>query len=194
MATLPTDDELDTMPEPTGLELAEQLMVLFEHEGLPLPPLPEAMLDDLVLIRPWLVGTREGTPGPYALDWFVRDAVKDEPPAYLLLGHDGHGVNSVAMHYYLVTGRLALFLQISWGGAYMDKAGRNAAVAAGFAAASRLIEAARRAEPELVRSDRRLVVVASDLHGHRHALLRAGEAPDWRPSGDALAAAVASLQ
>ena len=38
-----------------------------------------------------------------------------EPVAdYLLLGHAGHGIQSYAIHYYVVRGPLALFLQIGW--------------------------------------------------------------------------------
>ncbi len=188
-----TDAELDGMAEPRGLALAEQLLFLFEDEGLPLPPLPESLIPQLVIVRPWMFGSREDTPGAYDLNWFVREAVEQEPAEYVLFGQDGHGVNSLAMHYYLVSGRLAVFVQVPWGGAYMDKQASNAAVAAALVGVERLIEAARAAEQGLVDRNERLVVVASDLHGHRHALVRAGAAPGWQRSGDALTAARRAL-
>ncbi len=190
MAEAPLSDaELDALDEPRGLALAEQLLFLFEEEGLPLPPLPEHLIPELVVVRPWLFGSREDTPGAYDLEWFVREAVEGEPPPYVLLGQDGHGVNSTAMHYYLVSGRLALFVQIPWGGAYMDKVERNAAVAVAFAGSARLVEAVRRAEERLAARDERLIVVASELFGQRHALLRGGEEPRWQRSPAALVAA-----
>jgi hypothetical protein len=189
VTTAPSDAELDAMDEPHGLALAEQLLFLFEEEGLPLPPLPEHLIPHLAVVRPWLFGSREDTPGAYDVEWLVREAIEGDPPEYVLFGHDGHGVNSVAMHYHLVSGHLALFVQIPWGGIYMDKAERNAAVAAAFAGAGRLIEAVQRAESGLATRGERLVVVASDVHGQRHAFVRRGEVPRWQRSGAAMLAA-----
>ena len=37
-----------------------------------------------------------------------------------MLSHSGHGVNSYAIHYYLVQRPLRMFLQLGWGGVYDD--------------------------------------------------------------------------
>jgi hypothetical protein len=189
-----SEAELDAMEEPHGLGLAEQLLFLFEEEGLPLPPLPELLIPQLVVVRPWLFGSREDVSGAYDIEGLVREAIEDEPTDYVLFGQDGHGVNSVAMHYHLVSGPLALFVQVPWGGVYMDKAERNAAVAGAFADIGRLIEAVRRAEDRLAARNERLIVVASEWHGQRHAFVRPGEAPEWRRGPASLIAARTALE
>ena len=96
----------------------QQARALFTAEGLPFPELPPTLAGQMQPFGELLFGTRDPETGPYALDVF-RDAVYEQPVTdYALLGFDGHGINSWALHYYLVQGPLALFIQLPWGGAY----------------------------------------------------------------------------
>ena len=58
---------------------------------------------------------------------------------YALLAHDGHGINSYAIHYYLVWRSLNLFLQLPWGGVYEDSKESKADIRKCFGVASRLV-------------------------------------------------------
>lgn len=171
--------------------VCEQARQQFAAEGLPLPPIPAELAGQLRELGPWLFGTRPGTPGLYNLDWFVEEAA-GQPADYLLFGHAGHGLNSWAMHYYLVRGPLALFLQCAWGGAYMDRVTTTAVLAARLDLAEQLIQAAaagRLALPE------RLVVVHSDFYGARWQLTAPGdEGETWRTGPAALEEALAEIQ
>ena len=55
-----------------------------------------------------------------AVEKFIEEALSNPDREYVAVGHAGHGINSYAMHYFLVYGPVALFAQLPWGGAYMD--------------------------------------------------------------------------
>jgi len=78
---------------------------------------------------------------PYAFEHWAREPKECEVEDYVLVAHAGHGVNSSAMHYFLAIDRLQLFLQIPWGGIYMDKTMSTALVAEAFRLAYELVEA-----------------------------------------------------
>lgn len=149
------------MTEPWGEEAVAEAARLFNDDlGLPMPPVPPSLVPGLRFVAPGLVASRDDAPDPYGLDWFVAE-LEEGPEPYLILGQAGYGVHNWAMHYYLVQDRLALFLQLGWGGACRDPSAANARVAAGFAAVTRLVELASRVGPE------GLLVVSSDLAGSR---------------------------
>jgi hypothetical protein len=56
---------------------------------------------------------------PYNLQYYVHDDDK-APAGYVVIAHSGHGANSYAIQYYLVSGALRLFLHLGWGGVYAD--------------------------------------------------------------------------
>lgn len=153
----------------------EQARQQFAAERLPFPPIPAELADQGRQLGPWLFGTRPGTPSLYHLDWFVEEAA-GQPADYLLFGHAGHGINSWGMHYYLVRGPLALFLQCAWGGAYMDRAASTTALAARLTLAGQLIKAAEAAclAGRLI-LPKRLIVVYSDFYGARWQLTYPGD-------------------
>src|SRR5437870_3386527 len=104
--------------KPNSATLA-QAKKLFTGAGLPLPPIPMELAKQLHPPKEWVFGTRFDTPSPYAMDWYVREYLENGVSEdYLIFGHDGHGLNSYAMHYYLVRGPLAIFDQLAWGGIY----------------------------------------------------------------------------
>ena len=110
---------------------------ILRTEGLELPFVPLELARRFRRRRPWCFASRQVRPSPYRFEHYVGegDAVSD----YCLIAHAGHGVNSHALHYYLVRGPLRLFLQIQWGGVYEDKpaATARANVCFGLAAACR---------------------------------------------------------
>ena len=171
----------------------EQAQQQFGAEGLPFPPIPPELVGQGRQLGPWLFGTRPGTPSLYNLDWFVEE-IAEQPADFLLFGHAGHGANSWAMHYYLVRGPLALFLQCAWGGAYMDRAKTTQALAHRLALAEQLIQAV-----EAARLTGRLVVVYSDFYGARWQLTDPGdpagnEGGAWREGPSALEEALAEIR
>jgi len=94
---------------------------LFETEKLPFPPVPPELCAALSAHDRTLFSTRPLTVRPYTLNHFLAEvAAKPDLPAYALIGFDGHGINSWGVHYYLVSDGLALFIQLPWGGAYLD--------------------------------------------------------------------------
>jgi len=92
---------------------------LFRTEGLELPFVPPELARRFRQRDRWCFASRQVRVSPYKFEHYVdeTDAVSD----YVLIAHAGHGVNSYAIHYYLVHGLLRLFLQIHWGGVYQDR-------------------------------------------------------------------------
>jgi hypothetical protein len=103
---------------------------------------------------------------PYAFEEYVRDGTRKGVRDFLVLAHAGHGVNSYALHYYLVRKPLHLFLQVSWGGVYMDEVKEKEEINRCFTLTHTLITAVGEAKKTgIFRPGNRLIVVASDLYG-----------------------------
>src|SRR5262245_3197191 len=105
-----------------------QARELFAAEDLPFPPVPADLVHTLREVAPSVFSTRPLDASPYSLR-FHSFEVPTNPDIqnYPVVGLDGHGINSWAVHYYLVEDALALFVHLSWGGAYVepDKAPRT---------------------------------------------------------------------
>lgn len=103
---------------------------------------------------------------PYAFEEYVHTGTKHGVRDSLVLAHAGHGVNSYALHYYLVRNPLCLLLQIPWGGAYMDSAESRGTVNRCLSLAENLVAAVEQAShAKLFRRGDRVIVVASDFYG-----------------------------
>jgi hypothetical protein len=90
------------------------------------------------------------------------EAVKQDIEDYVLLAHAGHGVNSYAIHVFVVHGPLALFLQVPWGGVYMDPKKSARRLADVFDCAGQLITAVREADTtDRLEPGKRLFVMVS---------------------------------
>jgi hypothetical protein len=103
----------------------------------------------------------------YFLDTFVEEleaGADGGPDDYLLLGHAGHGVESHAIHYYLVRAPLAVFLQVQWGTPDTDAGAAARTMAGHYEQVERLLaavdEAVRRGR---LRLPRRVAVCVSDF-------------------------------
>ena len=99
----------------------DQAKALFASEGLPFPPLPEALAQRLQPQGQYLFATQALSASPYTLEHYSM-ALRDTPirEDFALIGFDGYGMNSWALHYFLVQPGIALFVQLPWGGAYLD--------------------------------------------------------------------------
>lgn len=143
----------------TDLEKARRL---FQDAGLTFPTVPEELAAGLKERGKWLFSTRELKMSPYNLQHYIAER-DDAPAPYVVLGHSGHGTNSYAIQYYLVSGPLRLFLHLGWGGVYMEADAAAAKIRECFALADEIVPTAMRAE-KLAAGDR-LTIVGSDLYG-----------------------------
>lgn len=136
--------------------------------GLAFPQLPPEQAGRLTQQKKWQFASRQIEAPPYDLEAYSCEFDTDSPPDYVLLAHDGHGLNSHAIQYYLVQPGLGMFLHMAWGGVYMDndQAARN--IAACFALADRVVDAAAQRAAEL--RERPLKVVACDFYGSHWAV------------------------
>lgn len=101
----------------------------FRDEGLSPPALPTSLAEVLHERAPGIYATSELTVPPYTLEAYVSALLRaTHPNDYAVLAIDGHGAQSWAFHYYLVSGPLALFVQLPWGGAYSDAAAARAEI------------------------------------------------------------------
>ena len=176
----------------------EQARKLFRDIGLAFPYVPEELGAQLTRQSDWVFGTRADAPALYDIDSFVVEACAEPELGYLLFGQDGHGVNSYAMHYYLVRGALALFVQSGWGGAYMDVEESARVIEARFGLARQLADAVDAvAEAGGFEPNERLVVLESDFYGGRWARVRVPVADvaavAWNRTDEAMKAALAAL-
>jgi hypothetical protein len=94
----------------------------FNAEGLPVPRIPRELWRRIYTSYPWSYSSRKVLPASsYNIDWYVQELVEKQIEPYFLLEHAGHGINSRALHFFTVSKYVACFLQIPWGGGYMDK-------------------------------------------------------------------------
>jgi len=97
----------------------EKARHLFREAGLAFPTIPTELAATLKEQGTWLFSTRELIMSPYNLQHYVHEA-DGAAAEYVVVGHSGHGTNSYAIQYYLVSGPLRMFLHLGWGGVYMD--------------------------------------------------------------------------
>lgn len=157
---------LNTFLSMGGMEASDALKemgTLLEQAGLPMPPLPVQLRDQLRRVRKWCYATRDIDPlEMYRFDKYLVEAVIASPEPYFAFSHAGHGINSYAINYQVVVGPLALFAQVPWGGGYMDKQRQTDSVRHMFERCAELLGQA----PDS-RQGRRLLVAVSELRRQR---------------------------
>ena len=82
-----------------------------ERAGVPMPLVPKDLCNSL---HPWsdlAFGSMPTSLPLYNLDRWLEQLQQGWPEDYFGFGIDGHGINSRAAHYYLLTERCALFIQ-----------------------------------------------------------------------------------
>ena len=113
-----------------GVDTLKEMRRVLDKANLPMPFIPEHLRHDLYAVRKWCWATRDIEPfDMYYFDRYLVEAVVARPDDYFAFCHAGHGINSYAITYQIVVGRVALFAQVPWGGGYMDKAQQAVAVA-----------------------------------------------------------------
>ena len=114
---------------------------LFATEGLAVPTIPPPLARRLERKSPWMFSTRELPESVYFMRSYVEELHASGIADYAVLCHDGHGINSYAVHYFLVYGPIRLLLQLPWGNVYEDKAAATATVNDCFAVCDRIVNA-----------------------------------------------------
>jgi hypothetical protein len=133
----------DSQNHSTGLNRAR---ALFAALDLPFPSLPTDLADRLRPHETHVFSTIDYKYSPYALQAYLSPMLSaDTTENYAVIGFAVHGVNSHAVHYYLVESGLAMFIQLSWGGAYCDPEKQRMRISQVFSWASRLRELITRA-------------------------------------------------
>ncbi|MBO9479923.1 hypothetical protein [Salinisphaera sp. G21_0] len=94
------------------LSLAD-IAVNLEAPGVPFPPVPKALSEYLMPLSDYAFGSCLTEIPLYHLEAHLEQLLKQWPSDYVMYGLSGHGFNSRAVHYYLVTDRCALFVQRS---------------------------------------------------------------------------------
>ncbi|MBX3379061.1 MAG: hypothetical protein KF805_03120 [Phycisphaeraceae bacterium] len=146
--------------EPIPATDLEKARARFQEAGLAFPTMPPNLAARPKEQEPWVFSTRTLNVWPYDLDHYVREPRSED---YAILSHSGHGGNSYAIHYYLQFGGLAMFLQLAWGGCYMDNDQASASIARCFSLADKIVGATH---PKLLPGTSQcLTIVASDFHG-----------------------------
>ena len=75
----------------------EQARALLATAGLTLPPIPPTLAPHFKARREWCFASRPVRTSPYFIHDYVKHTVARMPKDYVLLAHDGHGVNSYAL-------------------------------------------------------------------------------------------------
>ncbi len=121
----------------TGLEKAR---ATFLRAGLAFPKIPEKLACQLEERREWQFSTQPLKIPPYNVVTYIDESYHSSAP-YVVLAHDGWGINSYALSYYLVFGPLRLFLHLSWGGGYSDRVSDAAEIQKCFSLADKILPA-----------------------------------------------------
>jgi hypothetical protein len=162
-----TSQRAETMKADKTLNAIERARDLFKGAGLDLPPIPEELRRNFKERDRWCFSSRPVKIWPYLFRDYVKEAESKRVSDYVLLAHAGHGVNSYAIHYYVVRGSLRLFLQLAWGGIYEDQRETTMAVNECFKLTGRLLELVEKKTPRNLPPDARMLIAASDFYGWR---------------------------
>jgi hypothetical protein len=159
-------------PPPTGLA---GLQAFLAEAKLPVPPCPTDLAAGLRPLSATVFSTRTDAPSVYDAESYLAELQTTAVPDYLAVGIAGHGLHSWALHYYLVHGPVALFLQRAWGGANMEESPGRRQITGAFALADRLLAAAQTAQAKPSwPSGQTLVVFDVDFGQSRWAWVKRG--------------------
>ena len=84
-----------------------------EDLGIPFPPIPKTLSEYLMPLSEVAFGSCQTNAPLYNLETHLDHLLNQWPSDYVMYGLSGHGFNSRALHYYLVTDQCALFIQRS---------------------------------------------------------------------------------
>jgi len=127
------------------------------------PTIPDELAVRLKEKDTWVFSTREIELSPYLIKHYIDEFDLGNVEDYVVLSHSGHGVNSYAIQYYLVHGKLVMFLHLGWGGVYSDVKEDRVNIRDSFAIADKIVLVAKTSAK--LRKDNRLLIVGSDFYG-----------------------------
>ncbi|MCF8161180.1 MAG: hypothetical protein K9J76_10780 [Polaromonas sp.] len=173
------------MPIPPTQDSAplQRAQALFEQEGLPFVQLPMALSSALAEHSPLIYATRPLVDTPYDLSAYLEDlASTPDAPDYAVVGFDGYGYNSWAVHHYALQSALALFIQLPWGGAFADADADRAEINSTFHwAEGLLLQVAQLQQQGLIPAGWRLLVIVSSFARSGWAWLGPAGSADANP-------------
>jgi hypothetical protein len=193
----------EPLPKPETPPIMSELEELFEEAGLVPPPIPHSLSPRLRRIDKWAYGTRDVEPMRMYSFEYPHEALLGNVGNYVAFCHAGHGVNSYAINYHVVFGPLAVFLQVGWGGVYMNAKEQAAKIEGWFDLCGELIYLVEQRGPVRDIAWPRLIVIQSDFRnanvvGWLEKVLIPEEADTWlaqhqRDGGLALDIAIEKL-
>lgn len=167
---------------------------LFAGESLRPPFVPEALTAAFSQREAAVFGTRDPQEGLYSLEHYVSELEQAGLEDYLLLGFDGHGMVSQALHYYLVCGPLAVFIQLNHANPFVDEAIGRRRIDGTLGLVEQLFRSIKQVEQAgRLPPGARLVVVDSDFSPCRLGWARKGAALSLTEGGDALLGGLLSV-
>lgn len=163
----------------------EAAFFMFKDLGLPLPPLPTALVRQLEEVDEHVYSTRPGAPSSLTqLAGLAEEAARGDAPPYLAFSYEGHGTNSWFVRYAAVLPHVAVFLELPFGGAFDDPLAARAVIERVFGQVNALLSL-----PE----PRDGVALVAFVRGEGKAAWRAVGAAGWTDDADALATLAARL-
>jgi hypothetical protein len=168
------------------------------EENMPAPPAALGWPKDWYPIDSHCFASWPAATAPYDFEPAVREAFEQAENQIGLLGFDGYGFNSWAMHAIWRRGRLLVGFQSAAGGAFTDADQSRERIEASWEVLSEMAELLTRQERAgKWPSGRTLVVIDSDLHEGRWAWLADGadwDAADWKIGWSAAMEALDALE
>lgn len=174
------------------------LKAMLDEQGLPMPEIPKALLENLKQSSDFIFSTRDNkTPSPYDLMYFVNELQNKEIKDYIVVGIAGHGTSSWALHFYLVEGSIAFFLQSRWGDAIYDSETTRDKIIGGFEVMKFFYSVINEAKKSgKLAKDKQLVIIESDFLGRKWAWRTKGSKikdVDWKTEEPTLVHALNSI-
>lgn len=138
----------------------------FDEQGLTLPFIPSADLPILQL-QEGVFSTRSSLMPIYNIIEFVQEILTHPVEDYVMFGFAGHGINSWAMHYYLVKKNLGAFIQLPFGGAMItDEEAVKDRINGTFQSVKYIADSiANASHAHLLSPEKRLIIIESDFYG-----------------------------
>lgn len=183
----PDEYEADAIDPYAGDGPLAAAYAMLQRMGLPLPPLPEALLPLLRQAGETVFTTLVEAATLANRAALVARAARGDAVPGIGLSHEGYGTNSWYLRYHAVLPGVALFVEIPLGGAYMDPDASRLEVEQAWASAERLLKAAQAAS-----SGALVVVDHRGLRGSRWCV--AGPEPRWREANNAIDEAAEALE
>lgn len=124
----------------------------YEHHGLPFPPLPPSLEDDLRPVTDTSWATAHAAREIWDTKRHAEAAAEAFPPAHASIGAAGRGMASNALYCNIVTEHVAIFMEHAIGNVDDDPEAQAAEIAVDYAVVSLILEraAARDGDPIVV--------------------------------------------